>query len=234
MIRYGAILGLAAASFTTGGANAQALLATPPVVVDAIEKAPSPGTLGAVPALMESTRPPAKALPPTGNPLWAVPLKSLAVTRERPIFSPSRRPPAPPVLASAVSVPVALPPKPREPDHPLLSLVGTVSGSSEGIGIFVDQATKAVVRLKTGQDHSGWVLRSVQGREVTFDKGQQTATLALPAPGMEAAAPGVTGPVQTGTWTDGDGQMISPPSAQAPQPVALAPASKRRGRDEGL
>ena len=89
MIRYGAILGLAA-SITTfggaqGGAQAQALLATPPVVVDAIEMAPSAGALGAVPALMEGPARPAaaKALQPTGNPLWAVPLKSLSVTRER-------------------------------------------------------------------------------------------------------------------------------------------------------
>src|SRR5690348_5378824 len=32
---------------------------------------------------------------PTGNPLWSIPLSALAATRERPIFSASRRPPQP-------------------------------------------------------------------------------------------------------------------------------------------
>jgi general secretion pathway protein N len=242
MIRYGAILGLAASFTTTGGAQAQVLLATPPIVVDEIEKAPSPGALGAVPALLQPAAPAAKALQPTGNPLWAVPLKSLSVTRERPIFTPSRRPPAPPVLAAAISRPAPPPPKPSEPDHPLLSLVGTVVGSTEGIGIFLDQTTKAVVRLRTGEDHSGWILRSVEGREARFDKGQQTATLALPAPG---AGPGTQGPITTGTvasgtWMDGDGQMITPPPGASARPslpavatpTAGTPSSTRRGEKE--
>ena len=242
MIRYGAILGLASSITTSGGAQAQALLATPPVVMDALETAPSLGALGAVLAPAEPASRAAKAVQPTGNPLWAVPLKSLSVTRERPIFSPSRRPPAPPVLAAPISRPAPPPPKPAEPDHPLLLLVGTVVGSTEGIGIFLDQTTKAVVRLRTGEDHSGWILRSVEEREARFDKGHQTATLALPAPG---AVPGTQGPITTGsvasgTWMDGDGQMIAPPpgaSARpslpaAATPTAATPSSTRRGERE--
>ena len=66
------------------------------------------------------------------NPLWAIPLKQLSNTRERPIFSPSRRP-----LASAVvgpppaAAPVRVPPKPAGPQNPELSLVGTVIGEKE-------------------------------------------------------------------------------------------------------
>src|SRR5215831_17659551 len=37
-----------------------------------------------------------------GNPLWAVPLADLSATRERPIFSPSRRPPARPAVAAVI------------------------------------------------------------------------------------------------------------------------------------
>ncbi len=37
---------------------------------------------------------------PSGNPLWAIPLSSLTATRERPIFLPSRRAPAPAVAAT--------------------------------------------------------------------------------------------------------------------------------------
>src|SRR5262249_29523717 len=39
--------------------------------------------------------------PPTGNPLWATPVGQLSATRERPLFSPSRRPPPPPPPATA-------------------------------------------------------------------------------------------------------------------------------------
>jgi len=124
---------------------------------------------------------------PTGNPLWAVPLKELAVTRERPIFSPSRRPPAPAVVA-APYVPPPPPPASREPERPQLSLVGTVAGDNEGLGVFLDQTTNKIVRLKLGDGHQGWMLHKVMGREVILQKDGQTVTLALPAPGSNRPA----------------------------------------------
>jgi hypothetical protein len=48
------------------------------------------------------------------------------------------------------------------------------------------------VRLKTGQDHQGWVLLSVKGREATLEKNKRSATLTLPAPttlSLEGAPP---------------------------------------------
>ena len=116
-----------------------------------------------------------------GNPLWAIPLGSLSITRNRPLFTPSRRPPAP----TAVVVPPAVPPKvvvrPAEPEHTNLTLIGTVVGETEGIGVFLDRATNAFVRIKTGEGHAGWILRSIKAREVTLEKGGQSETLRLPA-----------------------------------------------------
>ena len=40
--------------------------------------------------------------PPSGNPLWSVPLSVLTATRERPVFSASRRPMPPAVAAAAL------------------------------------------------------------------------------------------------------------------------------------
>jgi hypothetical protein len=40
----------------------------------------------------------------SANPLWAVPLSALAATRNRPLFTPSRRPPSP-IVASAPARP---------------------------------------------------------------------------------------------------------------------------------
>jgi hypothetical protein len=134
--------------------------------------------------------------PPTGpaperaqsaNPLWAIPLAQLSATRERPIFSPSRRPPPSAVAAepAIVKAPVV---RKKEPEAPQLALVGTIASDEEGFGIFLDQSTKAALRLKVGEDYQGWKLRAIRGREVTMEKDQQAAVLTLPPPG--AAHPG--------------------------------------------
>lgn len=132
--------------------------------------------------------PPAPAAPGSertlsANPLWAMPLAQFPVTRARPIFSPSRRPPAT-AVAPVVAPKLAAMPKPREPERPQLTLVGTIAGDEEGFGIFVDQSTKAVLRLKVGEEFQGWKLRSVQGRETALEKDRQVVTLALPQPGV--------------------------------------------------
>jgi len=145
----------------------------------------------ATPAPVITVRPPEarpaapeRALSP--NPLWEVPFSSLSTTRERPIFSPSRRPP-PPVVAAAPR-PSAPPPAPtpQRVERPQLALVGTIAGGDESFGIFVDQTTKAALRLKIGEDYQGWTLRAVQGREVTLEHDQLTAILTLPQPGAGA------------------------------------------------
>jgi general secretion pathway protein N len=119
----------------------------------------------------------------SANPLWAMPLAQFPVTRDRPIFSPSRRPPAT-AIAPVLAPKVAAVPKPREPERPQLALVGTIASDEEGFGIFLDQSTKAVLRLKVGEDFQGWKLRSVQGRQTALEKDQQVVTLALPQPGV--------------------------------------------------
>jgi hypothetical protein len=118
----------------------------------------------------------------SANPLWGIPLTQLPVTRDRPIFSPSRRPPPAVVVADPVP---AKPPPPRkkEIEPPPFSLVGTIASDDESYGILLDQATKAAVRLKVGDDYQGWKLRAIQGREVMIEKDQQGAVLTLPEPG---------------------------------------------------
>jgi hypothetical protein len=127
------------------------------------------------------------------NPLWGIPLTQLPVTRDRPIFSSSRRPPPPAVAPAAVPKVVAVP-KPSEPERPQLSLLGTIVSDDEGFGIFLDQSTKVVLRLKVDEDYQGWKLRSVQGREATLEKDQQVVTLPLPQPGAGQGASEVRPP----------------------------------------
>jgi hypothetical protein len=124
------------------------------------------------------------------NPLWAVPLATLSATRDRPIFSPSRRPPVSVVAPAAVQR-VAPPPKPKEPDRPQLSLVGTIASAEQGFGIFLDAVTRVALRLKVGEEYQGWKLRSVSGREVVLEKDETAAILTMPKPGEERAGTGI-------------------------------------------
>ncbi|MGO9849661.1 MAG: hypothetical protein ACLPKT_24540 [Methylocella sp.] len=112
------------------------------------------------------------------NPLWAIPIASLTNTRERPIFSPSRRPPplASPMPEAQQSV------RGNEPDRPLLTLVGTVAGAAEGIAIFQDEKSKDIVRLRTGESHSGWTLTTVKAREAKLLHDRHTEILTIPSP----------------------------------------------------
>ena len=119
----------------------------------------------------------------SANPLWAIPLATLSNTRERPIFSPSRRPPPP--REATVAVVRAPPPKPPRIEQPPLMLVGTIIGDDQSFGIFVDQLTKAALRLRLGEEYQGWRLQSVQERDVSLQRDQQKSVLSLPASGSE-------------------------------------------------
>jgi hypothetical protein len=133
-----------------------------------------------------NAEPPASA----GNPLWELSLERFSVTRERPIFLPSRRPP-PPAPTYVAPASFRQPAKPPEPEHPAVSLLGTVIGTDVQIGVFLEKATNKVVRLRLGEEHQGWVLRLVKAREVTLVKDVEE-TLALDQPPGGAAA--VRGP----------------------------------------
>jgi hypothetical protein len=122
----------------------------------------------------------------SGSPLWAIPLATLTTTRERPIFSPSRRPPPAVAPVPLVAAPQQRP-KPVEIKRPQLALVGTIAGPEQSVGIFVDQTTKAALRLKIGDEYQSWRLRAVAPREVTLEDREQTMVLRLPAPGASAA-----------------------------------------------
>jgi general secretion pathway protein N len=179
------------------GTAAPSLAANPPNVLDVAPPGVTPPTVDMLQTapVQQSTSERTREL--SENPLWAIPLSTLSATRERPLFTPSRRPPAPAVAGPPRAEPVAAAPTPAaEPERPQLFLVGAVGAESGGIAIFVNQATNDIVRLRTGDSYSGWMLRSVKGREAMFQKNNETLVLVLPAPGSAAPAgapPGVPG-----------------------------------------
>lgn len=157
-----------------GSPATPSLIESPAAVVQVTAPSPAPAAPAAERAL-------------SANPLWAMPLAQFTITRERPIFSPSRRPP--PAVAPVIVPKMVAVPKPKEPERLQLSLVGTIASDEEGFGIFLDQSTKAVVRLKVGEYFQGWKLRSVQGRETALEKDQKIVTLVLPQPGLGTPPP---------------------------------------------
>ena len=96
-------------------------------------------------------------------------------------FSRSRRP-----ALAVQATPIRKEPAPvvvEQPTRPLLTLLGAIAGDEDGIAILVDEATKNVVRMKTGEKFSGWMLSPVGKRSATFQMARQVAVLVIPIPG---------------------------------------------------
>jgi general secretion pathway protein N len=172
---------------------------------------------------------------PSGNPLWSVPLSVLTATQERPVFSMSRRPPPRAVIGPLIE-PVAAPimQKPSEPEHPPLLLIGAVVGESDAIAVFLDRTNMAVVRLRTGETHSGWEVSSVLPREVTLKKADQVEVLAFQRPdGSPAAVSSSSLPIQPA-------QVLQPTQELQPAPATggYAPfiprSTPKNGESDGL
>ena len=132
--------------------------------------------------LSRSDKPNAAVEVAIGNPLWAVPLKELAATRDRPLFAPTRRPPPPPMASVSPPRPVL----PVKPEKPPLALIGTIIGDGEVIGVFRDETAKRVVSLRSGERRYGWLLDRVHKRDVVLQKDNSNVFLAL---SPEATAP---------------------------------------------
>ena len=190
-----------------------------------------PGEILEQPAVSRMTTPaqPRQESSLAGNPLWGVPLSALQETRARPLFSPSRRPPAPAIVA-APQPPPPKPPVVKEPEVLRLSLLGTVIGVSDRIGIFVDETSKDVIRIRTGESHAGWTLRSIHRHSANFEKGHQETTLVFPTPGSEQRG------LSAGAVATKPGGASVPAAPVAPIIPVSAPATRsaQKVRQESL
>jgi general secretion pathway protein N len=117
-----------------------------------------------------------------GNPLWTVPLSTLSATRDRPLFSASRRPPI-------VALPIVAPPPqkqeapaPPPPERPLLTLIGTIVSPEASVAMLQGSNTEAISRLRVGQENDGWQVRGIGLRSIVVEKGAQSVELGLPTP----------------------------------------------------
>jgi general secretion pathway protein N len=180
-------IALAAAGLMIGGAEGQTRERSGTILAAIGAENPALDTPGAPDASPEAAAPREAAPPPparAGNPLWAIPMRKLSATRERPLFSPSRRPPTPVIAAAPAPIAVVAPPPP-EPENPPLVLVGTIIGENEKIAIFINLTSNETKRVREGEAEAGWILRSVELRTTVLERNNRSVTLDLPKRGGE-------------------------------------------------
>ena len=110
------------------------------------------------PAQAQASSSSAAAAGTSASPLAALPLDRFSVTRDRPLFSPNRRPPPPP---PAVTVIPKLPPAP-----PSLTLLGVIMDVEETRAIV--QIANEVRRLRMGEDVGGWKVTQIEPRKLVL------------------------------------------------------------------
>jgi len=107
------------------------------------------------------------------NPLEAQPLDRLSVTRDRPLFSPTRRPIPPPPPPPPEAAPVAVVPQP-----PNLQLFGIVV-DDDGARAIVRSGAEKVDRVQIGDDIGGWKVAQIEGRRLVLSLDGRLATFTL-------------------------------------------------------
>ena len=130
------------------------------------------------------------------NPLATQSMEGLSATVDRPLFSPSRRAPAPP------PAPIAQAPEPPAPPPPLpnVVLVGIVMDGESARAIIRAGAEKKIMRARIGDDVGGWKVSQIEGRKLVLSLEDRLATFTLfnnrdgkQRPFNETAAPNVLG-----------------------------------------
>jgi len=160
-----------------------ALLALAPAPVVAADASPQPPPYP--PPQAGEGREGGAALP---SPLAAQPLDRLSATRERPLFSPTRRPPPPP--PPDVAAPAPPPPPPPPPD---VALFGIVMDGDEAHAVVRASPADKIMRVRVGDDIGGWKVTEISGRRLVLSLDDRIATFMMFA-GNSANGPPRTGP----------------------------------------
>jgi hypothetical protein len=125
--------------------------------------------LSAEPARVETASPAGVV-----NPLAAPSLDRLSATRERPLFTPSRRaapPPPTPVASTAPIEPAAGPPR--------IALVGVVISVQGPRAVINDMALNKIVRVRLGDEIDGWIVRQIDERLLVLSRDDRSASYKL-------------------------------------------------------
>jgi hypothetical protein len=150
------------------------------------------------------------------SPLAAQPLERLSNTRDRPLFSPTRRPPPPPPVVA-----VAPPPPPPPPD---VALLGVVMDGEDARAVVRAGPAAKILRVGIGDDIGGWKVGQIEARQLVLLLDGRTATFTMftgtnaKPPNAGAAQPPPSAPSEN---------VAQQPATSTGQPV---PAAHKRAR----
>jgi hypothetical protein len=150
------------------------------------------------------------------NPLAAQSLERLSATVDRPLFSPTRRPPAP----SFARTPEPLAPAAAPPD---LVLSGIVMDGERAHAVVRVGAEKKILHAQIGDDIGGWTVSQIDGRELVLSLDGRFVTFTL-----------FNRKGDRRILNDGGSSKVSDRPASAPQPLQLqqqysSPANQNGG-----
>lgn len=133
----------------------------------------------------------------SGNPVAEIPLDRLSATRERPLFSPSRRPPFRREPAPMAHVEPPPPPPPITP--PSVALYGIVVGLQGPRAFIATGPSERIVRVRPGDDVDGWKVTAISERRLVLSRAELSATFTLFSPenAGRTARPGSVQPIPT-------------------------------------
>jgi hypothetical protein len=127
--------------------------------------------------------PGAIALPPlVGNPIAKVPLDRLSATRDRPLFSPSRRPTVPAQPPPPPGPRIEHAPRPSPVQSPSVALYGIVVGAQGPRAIIGMGPTDPIVGVRPGDDVNGWRVTAITQRSLVLSRADLSATFMLFSP----------------------------------------------------
>lgn len=106
-------------------------------------------------------------------------LRELEATRQRPLFSPTRRPPPPPAPVNETVVPVAPSVKPP----PDIKVSGIILGDDRSVAIVRLGQDPNSVHLWVGSQVDGWTVEAIEARRILLRLGSRSLTADLPDPG---------------------------------------------------
>ena len=139
------------------------------------------------------------------NPLAAQFLERLSATVDRPLFSPSRRPPGPVAQAPEPPVPPAPPPN--------LVFSGVVMDGASARVVVLVGPERRILRAQIGDEIGGWTVSQISGRKLVLSLDGRFATFTLFSRDVDQRILG-----------DGTASTNAPQPLQQQQP---SPASKK-------
>jgi hypothetical protein len=156
---------------------------------------------------------PARSSAVPGSPLWAVSLDLLPATRDRPLFSPSRRPPPPPPVSGRIETVAAIPAPSRPPSVVLLGIVADPDGTW---ALVRAGGSDKIMHARLGDDIAGWKVSEIESRRLVLSSDDRSVSFALFS--------------RAGAKSSADGTPVARASDTRVQNVAQGRIDRRSGR----